>query len=206
LKASSWTQSTTLGYDSSYLNRRFGGWLEGNAVVAPDGKVVNFLRVDYREPDGEKAAIHHYSDDGTVAAFDTADFVDFPGGCKKFVVRYDELSKKYWAISNWVPEKYKGGNAERTRNTLALCSSSDLKNWAICSVLLEHPDTKFHSFSYVDWDFDGNDLIVLSRTAFDDGLGGAASCHDTNLITFHRFANFRNLSRKDDFKIPVRSF
>jgi membrane dipeptidase len=44
---------------------------------------------------------------------------------------------------------------------------------------------------YLDWFFEGNDLVVLSRTAFDDGLGGAHDCHDANFVTFHRVKEFR---------------
>ena len=40
-------------------------------------------------------------------------------------------------------------------------------------------------------------MIALSRTAYDDGLGGAHSQHDSNLITFHRFKGFRDLMPKD---------
>jgi hypothetical protein len=31
----------------------------------------------------------------------------------------------------------------------------------------------------------------LSRTAFDDGLGGAHNAHDANFLTFHRIENIR---------------
>jgi hypothetical protein len=86
---------------------------------------------------------------------------------------------------------------ERTRNTLALVASADLHRWTIRSVVLHHPDVNFHAFQYVDFQFDGNDMIALSRTAYDDGLGGAHSQHDSNLITFHRFKGFRDLMPKD---------
>ena len=48
LKAESWILSNRLGFDPSYLDGKFGGWLEGNAVVTPEGRVVNILRADYR--------------------------------------------------------------------------------------------------------------------------------------------------------------
>ena len=44
-------------------------------------------------------------------------------------------------------------------------------------------------FQYVDWQFDGDDLIYLVRTAYD----GAHNYHDSNRITFHRLADFRRL-------------
>lgn len=77
------------------------------------------------------------------------------------------------------------------RNTLALCSSSDLINWTIDTTVLHHPDTLKHGFQYVDWQFDGDDIIAVSRTAYDDGLGGADSYHNNNLFTFHRIKKYR---------------
>ena len=64
-------------------------------------------------------------------------------------------------------------------------------------ILLYHPDTAAHGFQYVDWLFDGEDIIAACRTAFDDGQGGAHNHHDANFLTFHRFANFRRLSMAD---------
>lgn len=45
--------------------------------------------------------------------------------------------------------------------------------------------------------FDSADLIAICRTASDDGLGGAHSCHDANFLTFHRVTNFRRLTMRD---------
>ncbi len=58
-------------------------------------------------------------------------------------------------------------------------------------LFLHHPDPNFHAFQYVDWDFDGDNIVFLSRTAHDDGLGGAHNAHDANYTTFHRLDNFR---------------
>jgi hypothetical protein len=43
----------------------------------------------------------------------------------------------------------------------------------------------------VDWQFSGKDILVLSRTAFDDEEGGAHRAHDANFLTFHTIRNFR---------------
>jgi hypothetical protein len=48
-----------------------------------------------------------------------------------------------------------------------------------------------HAFQYIDWFFENEDIIAVSRTAYDDGLGGAHSAHDANYITFHRIHSFR---------------
>ncbi|HOH29852.1 MAG TPA: exo-alpha-sialidase, partial [Candidatus Hydrogenedentes bacterium] len=83
------------------------------------------------------------------------------------------------------------------RNTLALVSSPDLRHWETRCVVLYHKDTKAHGFQYVDWRFEGEDIIAVCRTAHDDGIGGARNNHDANFMTFHRVQNFRTLTRKD---------
>jgi hypothetical protein len=65
-------------------------------------------------------------------------------------------------------------------------------------ILLYHPDVAKHGFQYVDWLFDGDDIIAACRTAYDDGVGGARNQHDSNFMTFHRFANFRQLTMADN--------
>ncbi|MFP4056930.1 MAG: sialidase family protein [Candidatus Brocadiia bacterium] len=197
LQASAWTSTNRLARDPRWLEGRFGGWLEGNAVVTPEGQVVNILRVHTR-PHGGKAAVVHVSDDGRTASFDPQkDFIDFPGGCKKFTIRADPHGGGYWALANYIPPFHRGGNPERTRNTLALIRSDDLRRWTVRCVLLYHPDVRKHGFQYPDWLFEGDDLVVLSRTAYHDGLGGAHNQHDANLITFHRVAGFRDLTMDD---------
>jgi hypothetical protein len=193
LNAASWTSSVPLGRDPAWLGGKFGGWLEGNAVVDPDGRMTILLRVDYRTPT-EKAALIHVAGDGRSGAFDPGrDFVDFPGGCKKFTVRRDPAGPMYWALANHVPEAQRGYNPERTRNTLALLRSSDLRQWEVRTLLLQHPDPVHHGFQYADWEFDGEDLIAVVRVAFDDAGGGAHNQHDANFMTFLRVRGFRTL-------------
>jgi len=192
LNADSWTASNYLPFDSTYLDGKFNNWLEGNAVVTPEGNVVNILRVATSEKGRELAAFVNISEDGSTASIDpSTGFIDFVGGATKFSIRYDEKSGLYWAITNMVDDLYSDMDADKVRNKLVLKSSSDLINWSVKQVLLYHPEVKYHGFQYVDWQFDGNDIIFLSRTAYDDEFGGAHSYHDANYITFHRIINFR---------------
>ena len=52
---------------------------------------------------------------------------------------------------------------------------------------------------YPDWQFDGEDIICLVRTAYD----GAHNFHDSNRITFHRIKNFRRLISKRSYWLPI---
>jgi len=198
LDAKSWVLSEPLVPDFEWLEGGFGGWLEGNVIVSPARELLNLMRVHY-VPAGGKAAMLHVKPDGRSLAFDPAtDFIDFPGGAKKFQIRRDDVGKCYWALANWVPPSQASkANADRVRNTLALLRSTDFRAWEIRCALLHHPDQAKHGFQYPDWLIDGADLIAAVRTAHDDGLGGAHNQHDSNYLTFHRWPNFRQLTAAD---------
>ena len=197
LEAANWTASNRLGRDPKWLGGKFGGWLEGNAVVTPDGHVVNILRA--HTASGGIAAMINVSPDGKVQTFDPkTGFITFPGGCKKFTIRYDPKTRLYYSLANAVLDRYRGkNNVERTRNVMALTSSPDLKKWTVRSIVLEHPDTHKVGFQYSDWQFDGDDLIVAIRMAHPDGVGGAHNQHDANYLAFLRVRNFRQLTGGD---------
>lgn len=194
LKAANWVVSNRLQSDTTnWLSGEFNGWLEGNAVADPAGNVLNILRVDVRSGP-EKAAVVRVRPGGVQCDFDPASgFIDFPGGAKKFTIRRDPVTKLYWSLVNYVPAKFRDRRPAATRNTLAMVCSSDVIQWSVRAILLCHPDPEKHGFQYVDWLFDGQDIIATCRTAFDDGLGGAHNHHDANFLTFHRFTNFRQL-------------
>ncbi|MBI1390276.1 MAG: exo-alpha-sialidase [bacterium] len=202
LKASSWRKSNELIYDPDADPAEFGtapeipggkaaGWLEGNVVEAPDGEMVNILRVN-SAPVVNRAAIVHIHDEGRRVTFDPkTGFIEFPGGMTKFAIRRDPESGRYWTLAN--------GNTNpknpTQRNSLSLYSSSDLIHWKQHAVLLEDLDDYENigneskvGFQYVDFQFDGDDIIFLSRTAYN----GAHSYHDANYMTFHRIENFRD--------------
>jgi hypothetical protein len=183
LDARNWSFTNRLLYPSDAGAGKT--WLEGNAVVGPENQILDILRVD----NIEKAAIAEV-DDG-VLKFSA--LVDFPGGAKKFSIRYDKISRKYWTLSNPAlqSEPLSATNPAAVRNTLALMSSADLHHWAVEKIILSHADATKFAFQYVDWQFDGADILAVSRTAFEDESGGAHRAHDANFMTFHRIRDFR---------------
>lgn len=162
-------------------------WLEGNLVVDKKGRLLNMLRVDNLE----RAAITVIDEKNNELKFEKT--IPYPGGAKKFQIRWDKKSKLYWALANPAP----AGEAKPAsiRNHLVLMTSPDLQTWKIVKTILHHPDPIHHAFQYVDWRFEANDIILASRTAFDDAQGGAHRAHDANYLTFHRIENFRQLTQ-----------
>lgn len=182
IKGANWSFSDRLSFP---VGDSGDTWLEGNAVVGPGGSILDILRVN----NASRVAILEL----TNRALKLDRFVDFPGGATKFTIRFDPVSKLYWTLSNpALPgEPLATSSPGSVRNTLALMSSPDLTHWTPRKIVLHHPESHFHAFQYVDWQFDKSDIIVASRTAFDDGMGGAHSFHDANYLTFHRIKNFR---------------
>ena len=218
LRADAWTVSEPLNHDPDWFDPDkfergetdgggFLGWLEGNAVVDPRGGVANLLRVDAPIPGG-RAALIRYDATGRTPSFDPGrDVIAMPGGCKKFTVRFDPVSRRYWSLTNAVDgdlavppaleknrraKKLGWVSAGKIRNVLTLISSDDLQDWRIEREVLRHDNVIRVGFQYADWDFDGDDLVAVSRTAHFDGISHAHNAHDANLLTFHRIRDFRH--------------
>lgn len=219
LNAANWTRTNALGFEREWLDVRTPSWLEGNAVVTPEGRIANLLRVESHQAPGatlalpgaaagiarfEVGALMEVSPDGRTARFDpTRGFVHFIGGEAKFTVRFDPRTKRYWSIANKITNLGSGADwvqsPHHQRNVLSLVSSADLRDWseryrllsfAAGSVVVKEGSRV--GFQYVDWQFDGDDLIAVCRTSW-----GGANYHDSNFITFHRVKNFRALTLSD---------
>jgi hypothetical protein len=199
LDASSWTMSNKLRFDPEWVPESWGrleapGWLEGNVIEAPDGSIVNILRFN-SIPLVDKAAVVRVEDDGKAISFDPATgFIDFPGGMSKFTIRRDAATKQYVTLINNNTDP----DFPNQRNVLSLYSSFDLMKWEHRLTLLEddseleYADSmQLTGFQYVDWHFDGDDIIYLSRTAYD----GAHNFHDANRVTFHVIRDYRRFTQ-----------
>lgn len=186
-RPASWSTTNLVPSDPAWNGGDLPSWREGNAVVAPGGGIVDVIRVDTRSS-AEKAAILSLAADGRTLTFDpSSGFVDFPGGAKKFTIRFDPKSREYWSLASIVEDRLKDHSPGGIRNTLALTSSSDLVHWTVRRIVAHSNDYRGTGFQYVDWQFDGEDLAAVVRAAF----GGAHSEHDANYLTFMRVKNFR---------------
>jgi hypothetical protein len=219
LKAANRTRTNALSFDKAWLNTRNAEWLEGNAVVTPDGGVVDILRIESHPAAGaafalpgaaagiprfEVAAMLHISPDGLTARFDPGrDFIHFIGSESKFTIRFDPVSRRYWTLGNKITNPHSGMDWEHSphhqRNVIALSSAADLRDWREQYRMLRYAEgtvvVKEGSrvgFQYLDWQFDGDDIIAVCRMSW-NGL----NYHDANVITFHRLKNFRSLNLAD---------
>ena len=201
LDRANWTMSNKLPYDQDTDPPEFGapdrkgGWLEGNVVAGPDGRLWNILRVN-SSPVLNKVAFVEILDGGKRLAFDPkTGFRDMPGGRTKFTIRRDPETGIYWSLVNDQQDK----PYPVVRNRLSVITSPDLTEWTKRKVLLEdnlesdpEVSAKMTGFQYVDWQFDGEDIIYLSRTAYN----GAHNHHDANRMTFSRIRSYRLLAAR----------
>jgi hypothetical protein len=198
LDASNWAMSNKLAYNPAWTPKEWGrlpcaGWLEGNVVETPEAELWNILRFN-SAPAVDKAAVVKVHDEGRRVSFDPqTGFISFPGGMTKFSIRRDPQTGLYLTLSN--------NNTDPTRpnqrNVLSLHASRDLIHWQHKKTLLEDDSGLSHEQSirltglqYVDWQFDGQDIIYVVRMAY----RGAHNFHDANRVTFHKIRNFREVS------------
>ena len=183
LRADAWRFSEPLAHVGSASQ-----WIEGNVLRAPDGRLVNVLRTNPRTATGAPSrnstvvTLVDVASDGRRQTWDPATaVVPFPGGGSKFTIRHDPRTRRYWALPNLQadPAAY--------RSIVVLASSADLRAWRVEATVLQHPEPRHHAWQYLDWQFDGEDLIAVSRTAWE----GSRAAHDANYFTFHRIAGFR---------------
>jgi len=205
-------------YEQSSYGNRGWGWLEGNIVITPDDRLVNILRlhaplkkwpghedsdtdIGFNQEradaceDSDQAAVVEVSANGSRLRFNPdKGRIYFPGGgIGKFTIRRDPITGMYLSIVNRTSDT--ATKFKFWRNVLSLAVSADLYHWRIACKLLEDDSglssadsRSLSGFQYVDWIFDGDDLLFAARTAY----RGAHSAHDSNRITFHRLNDFRD--------------
>lgn len=198
LNAASWTLSNAVSQNTSWLNGTFTFWSEGQVVASPQTGVVMLPKIFSRS---NTALIRANSTTGSITFDASSDFVDLPGGDKKFGAQYDPVSGKFYILNNPVLPAHAndptwGDTPELIRNTAALLSSKDLRHWDVERVFLYSPHIDYEGFQYLNFVIDGDDLAVISRTAFDVGGIKPPRGHDSNLMTFHRIEDFRQASSR----------
>lgn len=184
LDRANWTISNTVDWPAK--DDRHHGWLEGNTVADPKGNLHVLARLETAKGRfGRFVACLDLSKDGKCLTFDPEKgIVSFPGGGSKFCIRYDQKSNLYWSLTNWVRPEQKG-----IRNTLALVSSPDLKEWSIRKIVYENEKSS-NAFQYIDWRIVNNDIYFVCRLAW-----YGWNFHDSNYLSFDKVKNFRKYAK-----------
>ncbi len=191
LDAQNWAFSHPVPYDSAWegtAKGRSGGCLEGCMTVAPDGTLYNVLRYEIGTctPSFGKAVLVRPDPADPEAPVAFAKVIDFPGNHAKFEIHFDEESRRYLSVVSYLDAEHPKG-----RNLLSLIASRDMEHWELVTHLFDYrhmPENQV-GLQYVNFLIEGEDLLLLCRTAFN----GAANFHDANYSTFTRVPHFRNL-------------
>ncbi|MBQ7322852.1 MAG: exo-alpha-sialidase [Clostridia bacterium] len=124
-------------------------------------------------------------------------FLPMPGGQMRFHILWDEKTKLFWLLSTQATDtmtRIECLSAERynipcdERDRLQLSFSKNLVDWCFAG-MVAHGASEKQSRHYACMAIDGDDLVITSRS----GDADTRSAHNTNLATFHRVKNFREL-------------
>lgn len=186
-----WSFSKPLKYDPSWPGTATvaKGNIEGSLVVTPDERLQNIMR--YKICDGVPAyglvLAYNVNTQDHDTPLEYSHAIKMPCNNSKFMIKYDEISGKYYSIVSRIDYEERIGR----RNLLSFMSSKDLDNWELVCDLLDyrHQDANKVGFQYVDFYMEGEDIIFLCRTA----INNANNYHNSNYSTFHRIKDFRSL-------------
>lgn len=187
-------------------------WQEGAlfqlAHPGGSGEIVNLLRTGNGIASNVAARVVVEDRGGKLRCrFDK--FTFDPGlGCTHAYVLYDAATALYWLASNVTRGGKRKGKSSRIqepgreRTALGLFYSQNSMDWFMAG-LPAYTSDMVHSFQYPHFIFDGEDLLLISRSHVESPLTeetaghGRATAHNANAATFHRVRNFRSLANLD---------
>jgi len=192
LNPESWSYSQPIDYDPEWEGVAKGktdGNIEGSLTVI-DGKLYNIMRYGIGPqciPSYGLIMSFEVDTENPEAPLKFHRAIKYPGNRSKFTIKYDEQSKKYFSFATRITNP-----AISARNLLTLMVSDNGVDWCVLKDIYDyrHLDPQESGFQYVDYEFEGDDIIFLCRT----GLNKPHGFHDTNYQTFDRVKNFRKLA------------
>ena len=198
LDPSNWEMAEFITYDPSWPNSpanagpgcaSHGAGMEGNFVCGPDGKLHALYRMDISNstPNAGKVIVfdvdHEHPESPYI--FNSISDCDV-GSNSKFCVKYDDKSGYYIMIGTEQSVEASWG-----RTIISMAISKDLHSWKTIKRLYDyhHLEKGKAGLQYPDWDFDGDDIVMLLRI----GYNQADTFHNSNCIAFSKIKNFREL-------------
>ncbi len=194
LKESSWTLSAGRWGDIPLANgQKLKAGNESTLLKTKEGKLFNVGKSSVHRPDiGSKNGIVTLQPDLKNLTKVTWD-PDYAGpllsdtGNGKFTAQYDPVSERYWALTS-------GKNRGKLNLYRAGATRGRIDDFQFVATILDSESSANQGFNYPFMQIDGNDIIFVSRTAWETARGVATRWHDGNLFTFHRIKNFRQLN------------
>ena len=191
LDADNWHFSYPVKYNPAWINQPpfpSNGCIEGTVTVAPDGKLLNIMRFDMTKSEEKfgKALVFEIDTDAPDAPISFLKSIKFDGNHSKFIILKDSVSGYYYSIISRITDKEKSYD----RRLLSLVRSKDLDSFElVCDLydLRKRAECNEEGLQYVDFFFEGDDILFLCRTS----MNGGKNYHDANYSTFHRIKNFR---------------
>lgn len=212
MKPESWRMSAPVpfpGAPEMLTNARFAGlpsqYLEPN-VIEVNGQIRVLMTVKlHRQTTAGLCAVLDASETNGEPVLKFRQYSPMPGGQLKFCVLHDDVSQMFWTTANLTVSSqgdvdlWQGG-AQRDilkdemriggndRRFLMLLYGLDGLNWLQAGCIAQAARIK-QSFNYAAPLIDGDDLVLISRSAVD-----APNQHDADYATFHRVHDFRKLA------------
>lgn len=201
----------------AYNDQTYALWSESQIVASPQTGVVLMPKVELQPVARGDNSVPHFahishislqtvpSHTSAVQIDPATTFVPLPGTEKKFGATYDPVTQRFYAITNTVlpafatheDAKHIGYyKPQLTRNTGTLYSSADLVDWNLEKIFIHSDNVARQAWQYFNFVFDGEHIIIASRTAFrtEQDSNNPPRGHDSNLLTFHRIPNYRDLT------------
>ncbi len=144
--------------------------IEGNVVETPNGELINFLRYA-----PEKATVFTIDNTSPDSPLEYDGIRDFPMAHTKFEIR-KHSDGIYYSVGNTFP----------ARTRASIYKSANLKDWDFVADVADynHLNPEKVGFQYPAFIFEGNDMLICVRTAFNL----ANNFHDANYMLFFRVA------------------
>eukprot|EP00045_Choanoeca_perplexa_P016044 m.211633 g.211633 ORF g.211633 m.211633 type:complete len:403 (-) comp17151_c0_seq13:2774-3982(-) len=203
LQPSCWRMSNSLYMKPGWVNMtKFtsNAWEESNIIDDKDGNLFVMVRLD-QPLDGcltletcNRAALCSFDPLANTVSF--KQIVQFPSSCNKFAIKRGP-DNRFYSLTNPVtkaPIANYGNHGCLQRNNVVLTVSDDLIHWHVCATVL-YDDTGlamndsfiYTGLQYIDWSFDGNDIVAAVRSAY----RGAVSAHDANRLLIANVSNYQ---------------
>ena len=182
LEADNWSFTEPVIYNPEWEGLPKGessGNIEG-CLVVKDGKLRNIMRYDMTQMTPNYGLVISYDVDmeNPEAPLKYSHCIKFPANHAKFVIRYDDVTKKYYSLASRITDAEKPTD----RRLLSLMVSDDLENWDVAIDVMDKRmcDADKVGFQYTDFFIENGVIYYLCRTA----MNNADTFHDANYSIF----------------------